>query len=245
MGVNSALMNRILLFCLFVFGVNLALEAQKKLSEKELAAYDWICYNQSVDDWHELLYNDTLLLVKSYNRENLEPILDPEGNEIPNLYSRHWTFDFNEVGDSSKNDRFFSIYWIDLKAAALSRSVLLDSMIFTALKGNPELNSEATTALRPLLDALGEQESIIIRQTENTKNYFYIVRIDSKLVARETLKSRFILTPNGLSEGSWYIDKRQQLLYFKVPDYYIYHMYRIERMDDLHIRLILRGIMLR
>lgn len=231
---------------LFLFCFLLSATAQKKCSEKELIQYEWICYNKTVDDCRELFFSDTLLLIKSVNNETYEGVVDNTGIVPSDAYTRNWEFNFDVYNDSCNNYLSFSIYYIDLKAAALRRSIAVDSALFNQLKTNPELISDETNHLRPILDALVEQESIQINNNSTPEaSFYYIQRIDKQLISTKTLNRRFIINPSGLGEGEWKIDKKKQLLYFKEPNVFMYYVYKIERIDDLRIRLVSHSILLR
>lgn len=238
-------MKRILPFCLFVFGVNLAADAQKKFSEKELIAYDWICYSHSLNDPDDLLSEDTLLLIKSVDKETLEGVPDEEGNQPAEAFTRSWNFYFEPYNDSCDNCLSFSINFIDLKSAALSRYIHVDSALFMSLQTNPELLSEQTVSIRPILDALSEHESLGIQLEGQQENRYFIKRSKGKLVVLQSTKGIYAYEPNGLHEGSWKIRRRKQLLAFISQNNSLEVQFKMERIDDMRMRLVRSNVILR
>lgn len=232
-----------LLILLFSGGM---LFSQKKLKADELSRYDWVLYNQRIADSLPVFHSDTLLLAKSYDCVLFEAVQDENGANMSSTYPGCWQLGLSDISDESDAERMeFSIYYIDLRKAAMRRSLELDSITFYLLRENIQtVTLDSTLKIYSVLNTLANGDVIQITNLSN-KKFFYIKRLGDQFIVLTTLKQRFIYYAKGLNEGVWSFSKKDQLLTFSNKAAEIGYIYRAERIDDLRIRLIRSAIELR
>lgn len=210
----------------------LPLFSQNKVSDQELKTHEWIVYNRSVDDSSEIFNADTLLLAKSYKLGSFEQVTDEDNQQIDQRYPRFWRLDFalNDLDTSVRIHEFY-VFFIDLRRAAMHRSIEVDSVAYQLLRDNPHAV--------PVSEIEKMQPGDIIQIADSIHNqFFYIEKTGNKLHVLKTLKRRYILNPQGLNDGFWTFSKRKQLITFSNNSGGIQFTFRVERIDHVRIRLI-------
>ncbi|WP_341899913.1 hypothetical protein [Fluviicola taffensis] len=235
-------MKLLLLIC-YCFLV-LPVFSQNKISEKELKRYQWIVYNRNVADSSEI-FSDTLLLVKSYELESLEQITGEDDQKMDELYPRSWRIDFaqNDLDTRGIANEFY-VFFIDLRKAAKRRSMEVDSVTYQLLLQDPNAGTSETSPV--LLELAKLQSGDIIQIVDSIHNqFYYIEKTINKLQVLKTLNRRYVYEPKGLNEGFWTFSKRKQLMTFSNEAGGINFLFRVERIDNLRIRLIRTAAILR
>ncbi|MDF3028425.1 MAG: hypothetical protein K0S23_2732 [Fluviicola sp.] len=223
-----------LCYCLLVLPVF----SQNKISEQELKRYEWIVYNKSIDDSSEIFSADTLLLAKAYELESLEQISGEDGQRIDELYSRSWRIDFvqDELDVNDQINEFY-VFFIDLRKAAIRRSMEVDSITYQLLLQDPNTVTSRTAPV--LLELEQMQNGDVIQMVDPFHNqFYYIEKTGNKLHVLKNLARRYIHEPRGLNSGFWTFSKRNQLMTFSDEAGKIHFLFRVERIDHIRIRLI-------
>lgn len=223
----------LLCYCLLV----LPLFSQKMVSEQELKRYEWIVYNKNVADSSEIFPSDTLLLVKSYELESLEPLTGEDGQRIDKLYPRCWRLDLtlNEPDTSGQVNEFY-FHFIDLHKAAVRKSMEVDSATYQLIRKNPNIVRSETAPVLIELDNM--QNGDVIQMVDPYHQFYYLEKTGNKLRVLNTLNKRVILEPKGIAEGFWTFSKKDQLITFSNEAREIHFLFRVERIDKIRIRLI-------
>lgn len=237
-------MKRLLLFVLLLSsGFSFS---QKKIKTEELRRFDWVLYNQHIADSAEVFYSDTLLLIKTYDNITYEFITDQKGQDISRNYLDCWNLTLNELNEDSTGNRMeFSIYHIDFRQAAMNKKMELDSITFYLLRENLHAASrDSSTKIYSVLHSL--ENGDVVQVTNRSDNHFYYIKKSGdQLKLLTTLRQRFIYYPKGLNEGYWSFFKKKQTLTFYDVTASIGYIYRVERIDDLQMRLVRTGFELR
>lgn len=224
----------LLCYCLVVLSVF----AQNKITEQELKRYEWIICNKNVADSSEIFGSDTLVLAKSYDLESLEEINGETGQKMAALYPRDWRIDFSpdESGGKDQLNEFF-VFFIDLRQAAKRQSMEVDSATYQLIL---QALTPGTLEMTPSISELGQMQSGDIIQIIDSFHHqsYYIEKTGNQFQVLKTLKKRYFLEPKGIREGFWTLSKRKQLINLSTGMSEINFLFRIERLDQLRIRLI-------
>lgn len=234
------------LFLFVVLSSTSVLFSQKKLKTEELSRYDWVLYNQHVEDSLSVFDSDTLLLAKSHDCILFEAVQDENGENVASAYPGCWQLGLSEISDEPDEERMeFSIHYVDLRKAAIRRSLELDSMTFYLLRENLQTVAlDSTLKIYPVLNTLANGDAIQVTNLSDKKS-FYIKRSGGQFIVLTTIRQRFIYFPKGLNEGFWSFSKKDQLFTFYNTAAEIGYRYRAERIDDIRIRLVRTTIELR
>ena len=232
--VKSMKMSLCLCYCLLV----LPLFSQNRISVEELKRYEWIVYNTNVDDSSEIFISDTLFLAKSYEMESFDPIIGEDNQQINQQYDRCWRIDLTDnYLDTSGQVNEFSLFFIDIRQASMSKSIEVDSATYHLLHEDPNAVTSEMTPVALELEKMLIGDLIEMIDSLHNRS-FYIEKTVNKLRVIKTLRRRFILYPIGINGGFWTFSKRNQLITFSDDTNGIKFLYRVERIDKIRIRLI-------
>lgn len=225
-------------FTFIVCSIGLNVFAQKKISSNELKCFDWLVYNLIVADSNQIFESDTLMLVKFYDLETFDDVQLNDNETVSSYYSNSWNLSFsNYKFGSTVDSNEFHLFYIDLHQAALRKKLTVDSISFVGLRNNPNDFTSESPKIRSVLDNLENGDIIeIISSIHNAS--FHLEKRNNAFKVLDAQKGRFIHYPKGINSGFWILSKSNQTLEFLSESRDVEYKYRIERIDDIRIRLI-------